>query len=69
MSHFSLFCIKEYTNIKGGFPSFNFNNHTNINQHKWSSFGDYVVILISTLSTYRHWVVFGVTFSDVFSAT
>ena len=28
-----------------------------------------VVLLMSTLSTYRHWVVFGVTFSDVFSAT
>ena len=28
-----------------------------------------VVLLMSTLSTHRHWVVFGVTFSDVFSAT
>ena len=47
MSHFSLFCIEEYTIKQGSnWLSFSFKST------QWSSFGDYVVLLMSTfLST------------------
>ena len=51
MSHF-LFCIKEYTIKQGSnWLSFSF-NHTNICQHNGRLFGDFVVLLLSTFSTF-----------------